>query len=303
MLKRVLKSLAYWIVTGLCHSLQIFTFLPYRWQMHLGRYLGLAMYYISRKSRHVATTNIQLCFPDLTTTEQDTLIKKCFASVGMGLFEALLSAYAPKRLLKKLTGHITGLEAVQQTLQSGQGAIILFPHLIPMYLIGHLALHAADVPFSLMYHAPKNKAINDFFLHHLNQHCPKIFNRRDVGSMIKYLRDGNLVWYAPDLDIGRKQSIFAPFFNVPAATLTATLRIAKMSQAKVFPIQFYRRDNLSGYDIDILPALENFPSDNSLADLTRVNQIIEQSVKQKPEQYLWIYKRFSTRPSGEAKLY
>jgi KDO2-lipid IV(A) lauroyltransferase len=121
--------------------------------------------------------------------------------------------------------------------------------------------------------------------------------------MIRYLRDGNLVWYAPDLDMGRRQSLFAPFFGVEAATLVTPTRLAKLTHAKVFPIGFYRRDDWQGYDITIHPALNNFPSDNELDDIRRINQTVEAIVRQHPEQYLWQYRRFNTRPEGEEKFY
>lgn len=303
MFKRQLKQLNYWIITAICHSLQILTWLPYRWQMILGRFIGTLAYHFSSKSRRIAKINIELCFPQKNPAEKAQLLKSCFASVGMGFFESLLAAYGSKRLLRRLTGTLSGIDAVRQALDSGEGVIILFPHLIPMYLVGRLATNHTKLPFSLMYHAPKNKALNDFFRYHLSSYCPQAFTRTDVSAMVKYLREGNIVWYAPDLDIGSKRSSFIPFFNIPAATLVAPLKITKMTNAKVFPIQFYRRDDFSGYDIEILPALENFPSDDPIADLTRINQIVEQSIRIKPEQYLWIYKRFSTRPNGEPKYY
>jgi len=302
-MKSIIKNINYWLTYGTCHSLRILTWLPYRWQMLLGNALGKFAYLFATKARHIATTNIQLCFPNLNKAMQKSLVQECFGSLGMGAFESLLAAFGDQRKFKSLNINIKGLDAVEEAIHSGIGAIILFPHFVPMYLIGRLTRDISKLPISLMYHAPKNKALNDFFLFNLERYCPTVFNRKHANRMIKYLRQGNIVWYAPDLDIGKKHSLFVPFFNHPAATLTATLRIAALSQAKVFPIQFYRQDKLTGYDINILPALNNFPSDDPYQDLTQINQLIEEFIKLKPEQYLWIYKRFSSRPEGQTKFY
>lgn len=303
MFKNLTKRIVYWGITLACHSLAILTWLPYRWQMRAGKWIGILCYHCAPKLKKIATINIQTCFPELTARDQSTLIRDNFVALGRGLFEALLAAYASERRLAKLIGQVTGVAELIETLQKGQGAIILFPHFIPMYLVGRLLLIKEQIPVSLMYHAPRNKALNDFFLYHLRKFCLKIFNRQDIGLMVKHLRQGHLVWYAPDLDIGHKRSMFIPFFKTPAATLSATLRIATLSHAKVFPIQFFRRDDLSGYDIQIFPPLHDFPTGDAYHDLSYINQMIERSIRAKPEQYLWIYKRFSTRPPGEVKWY
>lgn len=283
-------------------SLQVFTWLPYGWQLTLGRCLGRQLLKRSSRTRRNALINLRLCFPGLTEQAYTELLNKNFESVGIGFFETILAAWGRDKQLQPLLHSLSGWDSVKETLASGQGAIILFPHLVPMYLIGRLLLVESQQPISLMYHSPKSPVLNEFLRRKLNHFCEKIFNRDAIRELVKYVRTGKLVWYAPDLDLGDKFSLFVPFFGVPAATLTAPMRLAKLTGAKIFPIAFYRRDE-GGYDVTISPGLEQFPSGDDMRDLCCINQTIEDIVRQKPEQYLWLYKRFSTRPQGEVSPY
>ena len=121
--------------------------------------------------------------------------------------------------------------------------------------------------------------------------------------MLSSLKQGNAVWYAPDQDFGALHSVFAPFMGITCATLTAPARLAKMSGAPVVPFFPQRLDDGSGYRLLLLPALENFPSQDDVADATRINAVIETAVRRAPEQYLWLHRRFKTRPANEAPLY
>jgi KDO2-lipid IV(A) lauroyltransferase len=120
--------------------------------------------------------------------------------------------------------------------------------------------------------------------------------------MIRRLREGKVVWYAPDQDYGPKQSVFAPFFGVPAASIVATMRIAEMGRAVVVPLYHYRDEN-DHYHVEIQEPLENFPSGDDLADAARVNAVIERNVARYPDQYFWVHRRFKTRPEGEPPCY
>lgn len=127
--------------------------------------------------------------------------------------------------------------------------------------------------------------------------------RQDIRNIIGSLKGGMAVWYAPDQDYGRRHSVFAPFFGVPAAMITATARFAKISGAPVVPFFQQRLDDGSGYKLRIMPALEGFPSGDDVADATRINKIIEEEILRQPEQYLWVHRRFKTRPEGEERPY
>ncbi|MEO5702907.1 MAG: lipid A biosynthesis lauroyl acyltransferase, partial [Gammaproteobacteria bacterium] len=127
--------------------------------------------------------------------------------------------------------------------------------------------------------------------------------RGDMHAMVRALKDNLPVWFAPDQDFGHKHSIFVPFFGVAAATLTATARLAKLSGARVVPFFAQRMKDGNGYRLVLHPALGNFPSGNIEADTLRINQIIEAEIRRHPEDYLWVHRRFKTRPAGSPRPY
>ena len=129
-----------------------------------------------------------------------------------------------------------------------------------------------------------------------------VIERRDVRTMIRQLKKGRPIWYAPDQDYGASHSVFVPFFGVPAATITATSQLSRLGKAKVIPFTCLRKPE-GGYHYKVSPPLENFPSSDETQDALRINHIVEQSVMMAPEQYLWVHRRFKTRPDGEPDLY
>lgn len=283
-------------------SLRIFSWLPYSWQLRLGRRLGQQTMKQSSRMRRNVSTNLRACFPHLDNEQHQALARKHFESVGIGFFETAMAAWGSDKRVKHLLQSVQGWEEIEKTLAAKQGVIILFPHLVPLYLVGRMMLLHASKPFSVMYHQPRSPALSYFLAHNLNRFCEKVFSRSDIRDLVKHVKAGNLVWYAPDLDIGEKSSLFVPFFGIPAATLVAPIRLAKLTGARIFPIAFYRRDN-GGYEVTVQEPLKDFPSGDDVADLQQINQIVENIAAQKPEQYLWLYKRFSTRPEGEPEFY
>ena len=127
--------------------------------------------------------------------------------------------------------------------------------------------------------------------------------RDDVRGMLKLLRSGRAIWYAPDQDYGAKQSVFVPLFGIQAATVTATSKFARLGKALVMPFTQERLADGSGYRLVIHRHLDDFPGDSEESDCLRINQWVEQSIRECPEQYLWAHRRFKSRPPGEAKLY
>ncbi|MCY1556223.1 Lipid A biosynthesis lauroyltransferase [compost metagenome] len=130
-----------------------------------------------------------------------------------------------------------------------------------------------------------------------------MIERDDVRGMLKLLRAGKVIWYAPDQDYGAQRSIFVPLFGVPAATVTATSKFARLGRARVIPFTQTRLADGSGYRVVVHPPLADFPGESEEADCLRVNQWIEAAIRQQPEQYLWAHRRFKTRPDGEEKIY
>ena len=286
-----------WLGLGL---LWLVTLLPYRVLLRLGRGLGALMYRLATSRRKIVELNLQLCFPQISALERQRMVKENFASTGMTFFEMAISWWWPVARLRRL-GMVEGVEHLQQAETEGQGVILMALHFTTLELGG--ALLAVQRGMYGMYRAHKNPVFDYVQRRGREQRLLGVVERDDVRGMLKLLRAGGVVWYAPDQDYGAQRSVFVPLFGVPAATVTATSKFARMGRARVIPFTQQRLPNGQGYRVIVHPALADFPSDSEEADCLRINQWIEQAINVCPEQYLWAHRRFKTRPPGEAKLY
>lgn len=292
----------YWLLWCVLGIFWLVVQLPYSTLLRLGRVLGLLMYRFAHARRHIAQRNLELCFAHWTEDERERVLKENFASSGIAFFEMGMSWWwSKKRLAKLLT--IEGLEHLHSAQERNQGVILLAAHFTTLEIGGALLgqLHTFDG----MYRAHKNPVFDYVQRRGRERHNSDAIaiEREDIRTMLKHMRQGRAVWYAPDQDYGFKQSIFVPLFGVQAATVTATSKFARLGKAVVIPMQQTRLANGKGYAMKIEPAWEDFPSDDIAADCLRLNQWVEQAILAQPEQYLWAHRRFKTRPKGEAKLY
>lgn len=288
-----------WLGLGL---LWLLVQLPYRGLLLLGRGLGVLMYHLAGSRRSIATRNLQLCFPQMGAAEREHLLKENFASTGIAFFEMAMSWWWPKTRLAKLA-HIEGLEHLQQAAQQGQGVILMALHFTTLEI--GAALLGQRQTIDGMYREHGNPLFDFIQRRGRERHNldATAIERDDIRAMLKVLRAGRAIWYAPDQDYGPKQSIFVPLFGIQAATVTATTKFARLGKAKVVPFTQERLADGSGYRLVIHPPMEDFPGESEVADCLRINQWVEQAISQCPAQYLWAHRRFKTRPDGEAKLY
>lgn len=286
-----------WLLVG---AFWLFAQLPWNVQLAAGRGLGHLSYFLLKRRRHIAATNIALCFPHLSAARQQRLTRATMVSTGEAITE-IAAAYINKRvdLPSRLT--IEGREHLETASAKG-GVLLLGMHLNTIDAGCRLLGDGAKVPFSVVYRPNNNPILDWFIAWGRGRFVEHYIDRKDMRGLIRHLRAGKTVWYAPDQDYGREQSVFAPFFGVQTATITTTTRIAKMGRATVIPTSHFRLPN-GRYKIVFGPPVENFPSGDDVVDATIVNQIIEQEVLKAPEQYLWVHRRFKTRPKGEKKLY
>ncbi|WP_222937682.1 LpxL/LpxP family Kdo(2)-lipid IV(A) lauroyl/palmitoleoyl acyltransferase [Spartinivicinus ruber] len=290
----------YWLTWLWLGIAWLISWLPYKCLMWLGGGIGRLLYCLGGRRKHIAKTNIALCFPELSVIEQEQMLKNNFISMGMSLLEVGMAWWWPKWRLAKLST-IDGLEYLQS--QDGEGILLVAMHFSTLEI--GAALLGREMPIDGMYRKHKNPVF-DFIqrrgrenYHPSSQTIP----RKEVRTMLKALRQGRTVWYAPDQDYGPKQSIFVPFFGVIAATVTATAKFAKLGKAKVVPFVQHRREDGKGYHVQVLPPLENFPTGDEEADAITVNQLVEREVRKRPDQYMWLHRRFKTRPVGDVKIY
>ncbi len=286
-----------WLGLGL---LWLVALLPYRVLMLLGRGLGALMYRLARSRREIAARNLELCFPELSAAERERLLRENFASTGMTFFEMAISWWWPAARLRRL-GKVEGLEHLLQAQADGQGVILMALHFTTLEMGGGLLALQHDMYG--MYRAHKNPLFDFVQRNGREQRLLGVIERDDVRGMLKLLRASGVIWYAPDQDYGAQRSLFVPLFGVPAATVTATSKFARLGKARVIPFTQERLADGSGYRVVVHPPLADFPSESEEADCLRINQWIETAIRQHPEQYLWAHRRFKTRPPGEPKLY
>lgn len=217
----------------------------------------------------------------------------------MALFESGMSWFWPKWRLRRMY-RIEGQENLPQ--DGGPGALMMALHFTTVDIGG--AFIGQETAMTAMYRPHKNPVYDFVQRWGRERHSAgAIIARDDVRVMLRALKRGERVWYAPDQDYGIKRSVFAPLFGVSAATVTATAKFARAGNAQVIPFIQTRLPWCRGYELVIYPPLDDFPSGDEVADATRINQYVEARIREQPEQYLWTHRRFKTRPPGEAKLY
>ncbi|CAM3158332.1 lipid A biosynthesis lauroyl acyltransferase [Pseudomonas floridensis] len=288
-----------WLGLGL---LWLIVQLPFRVLLVIGRLLGAVMYRIATDRKYIASRNLALCFPHLSAAERKQLLKENFASTGIAFFEMAMSWWWSKQRLARLA-HIEGLEHLHNARQKGEGVILMAFHFTTLEI--GAALLGQQHTIDGMYREHRN-ALFDFIQRRgRERHNPDSLavEREDVRSMLKLLRSGRAIWYAPDQDYGAKQSVFVPLFGIQAATVTATSKFARLGRAQVVPFTQQRLADGSGYRLVIHPPMQDFPGESDEADCLRINQWVESAVTQCPSQYLWAHRRFKSRPAGEPKLY
>lgn len=275
-----------WLGLGL---LRVLVHLPYPWLLKLGSALGRAVRHLPLRQTHVARRNIELCLPSLTEAERERLVARHFESLGIALFETALSWWAPDERVLPLA-RIEGREHLEAALARGKGAILLAAHFTTLEIGARIL--ASSIPTNIMYRPSKNAVLEYFLSRNRARRTRRAIPRDDVRTLIKALRDGECVWYAPDQSYRKKGAEMVPLFGIPAATNTATSRVARMTGAAVLPFFVQRLPDGRGYRVIIQPELEDFPSDSPVADAERFNHLIEAQVRRVPEQYLWIHRRF-----------
>ena len=285
-----------WIALGFFHLLG---WLPMSISLAFGRLVRDLFYGMARSRRHITEVNIAKCFPQLSAQEQQQLVRKIMHSTGKSLVESSVALWGPSsQLSSRYT--ITGLEHIAAAQAKGQGVLLVGCHFTTLDAAARiLAFH---VKYDMLYRKDPNPLLAYKLIAARESFAGNAIVRSDTRQLIKNLRQGHVVWYAPDQDFGAKHSVFAPFFGVQAATVVGTARIAQLGKAAVIPFAHYR-DRHNHYHLVIGAPLENYPTGEDVADATRINHVIETAIAQQPDQYLWVHRRFKTRPPGEPGFY
>lgn len=288
----------YWLTWLSVALLRLVVCLPQSWQRALGRLLGAALYRIAGKRRKVVDVNLRLCFPELSAEQRQSRVKAVFAENGIGIFETAMAWWSAERAFNGQV-ELIGEEYLQQARQQGKGVILLSAHFTMLDLGGYLL--SLKYPLDGVYRQHNNPLFDQVIRRGRERFLQQAIERGNMRQMVRRLKKGSFIWYAPDQDHGPELSVYAPFFGVPAATVTGTARLARMSGATVLMYAFRRTER--GYQLELSPPLENFPSGDDEADCTLVNQQIEAAIRKAPDQYMWVHRRFKTHPQGKNYLY
>lgn len=275
--------------------------LPYRQALAVGGLLGRAIMRLAPRRVRIARINLALCFPELSAAEREDLLRRHFRALGIGVLETGMAWCLPDERLRGLIAETAGLHHLQQARAAGKGVILLSAHLTATEL--GVRLLNLLTPIHPMYREHENPAVRAVMHASFKPHFQAVIPRDDVRGMLRSLRGGHAVWYAPDQNYSRANRVFVPFFGVPAATNAATGRFARMGDALVIPYFAHRLSGARGYRLELMPPLDDFPGASDEIDTARINDIIEAQVRRAPEQYLWVHRRFKTRPKGERDLY
>jgi Kdo2-lipid IVA lauroyltransferase/acyltransferase len=273
--------------------------LPLIWVERIGSVFGMLMYYALPARRRIGEINLRFAFPQASEAEIRRRNKRCFCNVGVAAFEVGLAWWQGERLLRY--SEIEGLQHLQQAYEQGKGVLVLSAHFTCLEIAGPILNH--HVPFVVMYKHAHNKLFDAFMHYHRGRVYKSMVDYHKPIAMIKGLKKGYAAWYAPDQDLGGKDTVFVPFFGVMATSLTASARFASISGSPVVPYVIQRKAKGAGYKITILPALEGFPAGDVEQDARRINEELENLIMRNPDQYLWVHKRYKSRPPGGAAIY
>ncbi|MFC3284866.1 LpxL/LpxP family Kdo(2)-lipid IV(A) lauroyl/palmitoleoyl acyltransferase [Litchfieldella rifensis] len=286
-----------WLAIALMH---LCAWLPWRAKLVVGKAIGLLAWRLARRRRHITETNLRLCFPEKSEDERRALVRETFIANGIGILETATGwCRDPEHLRHRVV--FKGQEHMARVQAQGKGALIIGVHFSTLDLGG--ALHSLFFPADVVYRPHDNPLFERFMTRARQRIFGTAIDRHDLRGVVRRIKSGHQVWYSPDQDFGRGVSVFAPFFGVDAATIKLTAKIARLTGAPVMPLMFHRNPDNRTYTLEYLPPLEDFPSGDEVTDATRVNAFIEHAIRKRPEQYLWLHRRFKTRPRGEPKLY
>jgi len=278
-----------WVGVGL---LRLLILLPFPILLSIGNTLGRGLYYLAWRWRLFTYANLRRCFPEKSRQEHERLARAHFRAVGIGIFELALGWWASESRLKRLV-QTKGMEHLEAARAQGKGVLIMSAHFTSFEIGGRLL--GLFTPFHLMYRPNKNAVLEYLVQRSRRRHFDGVIPSDSIRQLMRRLKQGHCVWYAPDLAYTRGNHAMIPFFGHPAPTNTATSRIARATGAPVVPFYPERLPGAHGYCLHILPPLEDFPSDDPVADTERTTAILEAQIRQMPEQYFWSFDRFKTK--------
>ena len=273
--------------------------LPLPWLRALGDVLGRLLFALARRRRHIALVNLRLAFPEWREDERIAVARRSFIAFAQSFIDRAWVWHAPDAVVRqriRLTGAV-------DELRRPEAAVLFAPHFYGMDAGGAAIMQQAVAKGGSIY-SPQSGAATDAWVRAGRERFGDVvlINRRDgVKPVVKSLREGRYLYLLPDMDLGPEESVFVPFFGVPAATVPSLPRLARLGRARVVPT--VTRMTPGGYEVQVHPAWSGYPGDDPVADTALMNRRLEDWIRTMPEQYYWVHKRFKTRPAGEPSVY
>jgi KDO2-lipid IV(A) lauroyltransferase len=290
----------YWYAWPVLALMVVVSWLPSRVLWVMGSALGRLYCWLPSPSRRIATRNIELCFPDMAPRDRRRLVQSHFRLSGFALLSLGVTWFAPRWRVERFIT-IRGLEQIQNAYGSGKNVVLLAPHFIGLDM-GGVRL-SAEQNYVSMYRKARDPLLEYCFQRRTRFGAILVDRLASLKSLIRHIREGRPFYYLPDQDMGERSSVFIPFFGIPAATVTALSRIAETTNAVVIPCITRILPRGQGYEVLLHPPLDAFPTQDPIADARRMNGEIEKWVREIPDQYMWSFRRFKTRPNNEPSLY
>ena len=253
-----------------------------------------------RRRRGIAQTNVALCFPESPDAERAGIVRRHFRSLGIGLVEIAIAWWGCDKQIAD-RARIRGSEHLEAALSDGKGVLLLSGHFTTFEIGGRIL--TSRYPGGATYRPHNDPWWDSVIRAGRERYVSDLIGHKDARAMVRYLGRNRILWYAPDQNASGGRRVFARFFAEQAATTTATAWLATKSGARVVPFLSYRRADESGWDVVLGPALEDFPSGDDLIDAERLNAVLEAGIGRCVEQYLWVHRRFKTRPPGAPPAY
>ena len=298
---RALLHPRYWLTWLGIGLLYLVVLLPYPVIYRLGCGMGrLAMRVMKRRAR-IAHRNLELCFPEMSETERQKLVVKNFESVGMGLMETGMAWFWPNWRIERWFD-VSGVEPVKALLAQKKGILLIGLHFLTLELGARIfGIHTPGIGV----YRPNDNPLLDWLQTWGRLRSNKtMLDRKDLKGMIKALKSGEIIWYAPDHDYGPRNSVFVPLFAVhQAATTSGTWMLAKMSKACIVPFVPRRKPDGKGYELIALEPECQPPLGDAEETAAWMNKVVEKCILMAPDQYMWLHRRFKTRPQGVPSRY
>ncbi|KJF94658.1 lipid A biosynthesis lauroyl acyltransferase [Photobacterium angustum] len=292
----------YWPVLISMAVMYLISWLPYFIQFRLGQGVGRLVMHFMPNRRKTIERNLELCFPDMDINERNKLIKQNIDNTGLALFETSMAWFWPDLRVERHV-KVEGLEHIYKLQEQGKGILLIAVHSLNLELGARaFGLHTPGVG---VYRPNKNPCFDYFQFKGRVRSNKHMRDRKDLKGMFQDLRQGEMLWYAPDHDYGRgRNSTFAPLFAVEqACTTTGTSLLIDNTDSVPLPFSMIRDTDSGQYTLKIYPPLEAFPHKDPDAAAAYINKAVERSILAAPSQYMWLHNRFKTRPEGEPSLY